>query len=291
MGIPRLYSYCNKILFDPQNPQIIYTANSGKGILKTTDDGNTWMYINNGLEVEEEPFYRAITALAMRKQNTQYLYTAQRGGEIYMSCNGGESWMIISDNLDILEPSLMVNDILVSNLQPKNIYVSIGPSGEWVGLPCFDGSLIRTSNDGGTWDPLFPYAAGVIGETLHDPNSLFFSTDFGIVKITDSTLTSVLNNNFNNPDADYLLCNYPNPCNKNTKIIYSLPYNTLIKIKIYNQLGREVKELVNEQKSKGMHTVHWNCKNSQGGDVVSGIYVCSMKCGSIYRSHKMIVMR
>jgi len=292
VGIPRPSSYCNKILFDPQNPQIIYIANSGRGILKTTDDGNTWNYMNNGLEMESATYVRPVIALSMNKDDTQILYAALRLGGAYMSTNGGGSWNLISENIDIFEQEqgLTVRDILVSSMRPENIYVSVEPEGSY-GWPSLRGGLFRTRDNGETWERLYAYRAGIIRECSHRPADLFFSTLFGIVQFTDTTLTSVSHLNIQNTIKDYVFNNYPNPCNQGSKILYSIPEHAWVQIIIYNQLGREVIELVNEQKSKGMHTVHWNCKNSQGGDVASGIYVCSMKCDSIYRSHKMIVMR
>jgi len=45
--------------------------------------------------------------------------------------------------------------------------------------------------------------------------------------------------------------NYPNPFNPVTKINYALPKNGFVSLKVYDMLGREVVNLVNENKSAG----------------------------------------
>ena len=61
--------------------------------------------------------------------------------------------------------------------------------------------------------------------------------------------------------------NYPNPFNPSTTISYDLPKEGLVKIRIYDLAGREVKTLVNELKSAGRYSVSFN-----GGNLASGVY-------------------
>jgi hypothetical protein len=66
--------------------------------------------------------------------------------------------------------------------------------------------------------------------------------------------------------------NYPNPFNPDTKIQYSIPYNTSgrssnVLLKIYNILGNEIQTLVNEEKPAGTYEIIWNA-----GDLPSGVY-------------------
>ena len=61
------------------------------------------------------------------------------------------------------------------------------------------------------------------------------------------------------PTEYALYQNYPNPFNPTTKIRYQLPKESKVVIKIYNILGSEVMELLNEQKEAGVYEVEFNC--------------------------------
>jgi len=80
--------------------------------------------------------------------------------------------------------------------------------------------------------------------------------------------------------------NYPNPFNPVTTIKYSIPNESLVKIKIYDILGREVAALVNEQKTVGNYTVEFN-----GNDLASGVYFYQIKASGFTQTKKMILMR
>lgn len=66
--------------------------------------------------------------------------------------------------------------------------------------------------------------------------------------------------------------NYPNPFNPSTIIKYSLPVESKVKLSIFNMLGEEVAQLVNETLSAGYHQLEWDGTNNFGQKVSSGIY-------------------
>ena len=70
--------------------------------------------------------------------------------------------------------------------------------------------------------------------------------------------------------------NYPNPFNPSTTINYSLPFESNVKIIVYNLVGEVVKELVNSSQQTGYHSVTFN-----GVDFSSGIYFYSISASSI----------
>ncbi len=51
--------------------------------------------------------------------------------------------------------------------------------------------------------------------------------------------------------------NYPNPFNPTTSIKYTVPSNEYVTLKVYDILGNEVAELVNEQKQAGNYEVNF----------------------------------
>ena len=69
---------------------------------------------------------------------------------------------------------------------------------------------------------------------------------------------------------------YPNPFNPTTIINYTLPDNEKVIIKVYDILGREVKELINEQKTAGTYSVEFD-----GSKLSSGVYFYTITAGRI----------
>jgi len=73
------------------------------------------------------------------------------------------------------------------------------------------------------------------------------------------------------PKAYRLSQNYPNPFNPITKIDYDLPFDSKVKLIIYDITGRELKVVVNEVKTACYHTAEFN-----GVNLASGIYFYRM---------------
>jgi hypothetical protein len=80
--------------------------------------------------------------------------------------------------------------------------------------------------------------------------------------------------------------NFPNPFNPNTVIIYSIKDAGVVKIKVFDILGSEVAELVNETKDAGNHSVEFNASN-----LPSGIYIYRLQVNGFSASHKMILLK
>jgi hypothetical protein len=77
--------------------------------------------------------------------------------------------------------------------------------------------------------------------------------------------------------------NYPNPFNPETKITYTLPSATSVKITVYDRLGREVVVLVDESQSEGDHSVSFNA-----GSLPSGVYFYRIKTPGMVEVRKMV---
>ena len=83
-----------------------------------------------------------------------------------------------------------------------------------------------------------------------------------------------------------LLQNYPNPFNPTTTITYSLAKSSLVTLKIYDLLGREIETLVNEEKQGGRYKVNWNAQN-----IPSGVYFYKITAGEYSKTIKMILLK
>ena len=80
--------------------------------------------------------------------------------------------------------------------------------------------------------------------------------------------------------------NYPNPFNPSTTISYTIPKQGKVSLKVFNVLGSEVAELVNEEKGAGSYQVSFDATN-----LSSGVYFYRIKAGDFVQTKKMILLK
>ncbi len=88
------------------------------------------------------------------------------------------------------------------------------------------------------------------------------------------------------PEQFSLSQNYPNPFNSATIIQYAVPKPCLVQFTLYNTLGQQIKILVNEPKTTGIHTVQLPAEA-----LTSGIYFYRLLAGEFCLTKKLVVMR
>jgi hypothetical protein len=88
------------------------------------------------------------------------------------------------------------------------------------------------------------------------------------------------------PTVFSLAQNYPNPFNPVTAIKYSVPKQNLVKLVIYDIIGREVVTLVNEVKHPGNYSVSFDASN-----LASGVYFYRMVAGDFTDVKKMVLIK
>ncbi len=90
-------------------------------------------------------------------------------------------------------------------------------------------------------------------------------------------LTGIEEENIIYPSEYNLLQNFPNPFNPATSIKFALPIESNINIKIYNTLGKEIKELINDTRSSGEYEITWDGTDNFSKQVSSGVYFLTME--------------
>ncbi|MBX7045271.1 MAG: T9SS type A sorting domain-containing protein [Ignavibacteria bacterium] len=80
--------------------------------------------------------------------------------------------------------------------------------------------------------------------------------------------------------------NYPNPFNPFTKIIFSIPKNEQVSLKIYDSNGREINTILDEAKAKGTYEVSYN-----GSELSSGVYFYKLNTPSFSSVKKMTLVK
>jgi len=93
------------------------------------------------------------------------------------------------------------------------------------------------------------------------------------------------------PRTYKLYQNYPNPFNPVTTIKFDIPKPVRVRIKIYNILGQVVRELLDERKEAGYHTVMWDGRDVYDIPVASGMYIYRIIAGEFVQAKKMVLIR
>lgn len=126
------------LCMDPTNPRILYagmwdhqrtpweirSGGSGSGLYKSTDGGNSWVKLNNGL-----PELMGKIGVKVAPSNPDRIYAvieAENGG-IYRSDNAGASWKLISQNRATIARAWYFMELTVDPINQDVIYVMNDP--------------------------------------------------------------------------------------------------------------------------------------------------------------------
>lgn len=82
---------------------------------------------------------------------------------------------------------------------------------------------------------------------------------------------------------------YPNPFNTSTCLVYQLPVQSNVSLKIIDITGRNVRILVNKNQPAGCHTVRWYGENHRGEKVSTGVYFYQLKIDDTFSQAKKIL--
>jgi hypothetical protein len=88
------------------------------------------------------------------------------------------------------------------------------------------------------------------------------------------------------PDSYKLYENFPNPFNPVTEIRFDIPTSSIVRITIFNSVGKEIHELVNEELNAGEYRAQWNAN-----EVSSGVYFYKLTAGDFQEVKRMILVK
>jgi photosystem II stability/assembly factor-like uncharacterized protein len=253
---------------------LFIVVGDGGTILKTYDQGSTWEdHTVGGAKFNSIVDGGKVLAYG-------YLWIAGDGGRIYATTNYGISWF--PQNSGVTEN---LNDIQFRN---QNEGVAVGDNG-----------VVRYTTNGGTTWLADSYFNGLTSGDIISLATVDFNTGTAIVRNTTldggpSTTMFVVSSeplfadDTENPvPINYSLeQNYPNPFNPSTIINYSVPQLTLVTIKVYDILGKEIATLVNEEKNIGNYQVDFS-----GYALPSGVYFYKLIAENFTETKKLVLMK
>ncbi len=115
-----------------------------------------------------------------------------------------------------------------------------------------------------------------VGHTIDFPNRDQILTDaFLWVDSTSTALTSVGVEDdipvlIHQPGI--LSPNYPNPFRHSTRITYAVRQPGQVRIQVYNVVGQVIRTIIDERKTAGEYTLHWDGTDGQGKGLPGGAY-------------------
>jgi hypothetical protein len=92
------------------------------------------------------------------------------------------------------------------------------------------------------------------------------------------------------PDRFALFQNFPNPFNPATRIAYQLKEDGLVRIDIFNVLGQEIAEPIDELQSAGYHEKEWNAGNLSSAVYFYRLSVTDMSGKNLFHEIKKMML-
>lgn len=181
------------------------------------------------------------------------------------------------DNPDYISNWIMLNwtangwrlDIKVDN-NMQTLWNTNNPAGGHILFQFFDNpKILRLKIDGdikyeGSWGSHLPFAYYyAFTENNYPYNATPVKFDEFFVGAIGSTGVKEISDNI--PTEFKLFQNYPNPFNPKSYIKYQLPFNSIVKITVFNLLGQEVGTLLNTQQKAGTYEIEFNSANLSSG--------------------------
>ena len=145
-----------------------------------------------------------------------------------------------------------------------------------------------TNASGDSWYPSVASSGSgvhVVWQDFRDGNwEIYYKRD------PNGNVTGIENTNSELPTAFKLEQNYPNPFNPSSIIGYRLSINSMVTLKVYDLIGREVVTLVNEEKQAGSYEAEF--QSAVGNhQLASGIYYYQLRAGDYVETKKMILIK
>lgn len=101
-----------------------------------------------------------------------------------------------------------------------------------------------------------------------------------------SVITGVQLQNTSVPQDFVLYDNFPNPFNPVTTIRYSVSQSKYVSLKVFDLLGREAADLVNEKQNPGTYEIRFD-----GSNLSSGVYFYELRSGGFVSQKRMVLLK
>lgn len=209
--------------------------------------------------------YKVLSALSNLKEN----YEAFRSTDFILDVSG------FSKRIEINDPSMDVRIVGNFNVQSGTVSGNFSRTGWW--YEYFSGDSLDVVST----QSQFPL----------EPGELRLYTSVKLPDPEPDLLSEVELINTQVVEEYDLKQNFPNPFNPSTEIVFQIVKPGIVKLKVYDILGREVMTLVDEELNNGTYTVPWFGENNLGEQLSSGVYFYRIETDDFIQTKKMILLR
>ena len=287
----------------------------GNGVFLSTDNGTSWTAVDSGMG------YTWVNSLAVSAAGNggANIFAGTQNGGVFLSTNNGKSWTLPSTRLsNEVVYALGVEGTNLFAGTGEGVFLSTDKGTSWTaaglsnaivsalaffpngagGTNIFAGTIYTSLSNGGIFlstDNGTTWTAVNTGLTNTNISSLALSeTDLFVGTNGNGTwrrplsemITAVKDGKGETPTAFSLLQNYPNPFNPATVISYQLSENSVVTLKVYDELGRLVKLLVEGRQAAGVHSVTFNASS-----LSSGVYFYRLNAANFADTKKLMIVK
>ncbi len=233
----------------------------GTGVIGSTDAGQSWNRIRPGFgaALVDLCTTSAVRVIAAGAKSSQ--------GFILRSSDAGVTW-----------------DSVVVNQTSQLLAISYYSADSGYALAS-NRVLLETVDGGLTWDSIATVPRPASRIWFGARRSGLVAAYNGKVYLLRSTPVGV-SREPSMPGQSELSQNYPNPFNPSTTIKYELPNSAIVKLTVFDLVGREVSVLVSERKDAGVHEVRFD-----GSGLASGVYFYRLTAGDFVQTRKLLLVR
>jgi photosystem II stability/assembly factor-like uncharacterized protein len=264
----------------------IFAASTSLGIFRSTNHGDTWVQVNNGLT--------NLNVLSIGIDSGGFIFAGTQGSGVFRSTvttlpNSPSEFKVVSpvsrDTVSLIFPTRPIKFVWHESMDRdpgdsvryRIRIISAKLDTAISGIKDTSLSLdIMGRLSVGTPIQWFVTATDGLFETFSDTARLF----------TSSYVVSVEGKKVDVLSVFALGQNYPNPFNPSTTIEFALPKSAYITLRVYDLLGRQVSELVNQNLSPGTYIRHWDARG-----LASGLYFYRLQAGEFVDTKKLLLLR
>ncbi len=256
--------------FPASQSLIGYSVGASGIIIKTTDGGNSWTIQTSGT---------SNTLLGVTFADELTGYAVGESGTILKTNSGGVIPVeLTSFNARLEDKNVRLMWETSTETNNSGFYVQRKTGNNWENLNFVEGH--------GTTSEVHGYEYVDDLEDLNYLGKIYYrlrQVDYD----GSADYSSIAKINYDPKPNDFALeQNYPNPFNPATSIKYSLPYETHVKLTIYDLLGNEIKTLVDENKPAGTYSAIFN-----GENLTSGVYIYRLQAGDFISTKRMVLIK
>ncbi len=278
---------CFHLGFDQIDPTIVYAyvynpSSSAHSFWRSNDEGETWRQTNNS------PGWRA-TDLEADPTRAGILYVTRNSffpnnPHILRSDDYGETWTDISGDF----PDIGCNAIAVNPRNTQHLYLAT------------DLGVFVSLNGGQNWTEFNDGLPNVYSLDIHyhrHDNSLRVGTygrgAWKTPAVDPTAVVSVGASALINADSPVfeLLEIAPNPTRSACTLRLRLKLKTELTLRIYNDLGQRVADVLRRELSAGVHRLEWDGRDDYGKPAASGRYYLRVLAGGMSQALPLQLQR